>query len=370
MPPTLRTAHSSDNPDPEQVGDGSEQDPDQDAGSELDSILSEIGASGTQGADVTVIVAKHDPSSTARHGFAMCGRYTAAGFDPFMLPRQFGPGRFRIQFSRKGKIFKNVQSAFLLPVALAPELSGDAPQNELRESRKFERELLMTVLSGVVGRGGSASGGASFTEMLSAFKAGREMNNGPAVASPSTPLDVIREAILLGKGLSQPSGLSGVSDDDEPRRGKKESLLDRFAPRVFDLIERAMQNQPTREALPHPAGDVNALHAVTEDPTVTDSTLVTLVRELVPQIISEAKAKHDAATWGAYVAERCPEEYVDHLAQFAGATNDERQAFIAQHTPELLAYSGWLNDACSGVMEVLSPDDDPGPGDGGDDAAA
>jgi hypothetical protein len=368
MPPTFRTAQTSEDPDPEHVRAGGEQDPGQDEGSELDAILSEIGGSGTQGADVTVIVAKYDPSSTARHGMAMCGRYTATGFDPFMLPRQFGPGRFRIQFSRKGKIFKNVQSSFLLPVALAPELAPDAPQNELRESRKFERELLMTVLSGVVGKGGGGSSGAAFTEMLAAFKAGKEMNTGAAPAS--TPLDVIREAIGLGMGLSGRSGLSGGSDDDEPRRGKKESLLDRFAPRVFDLLERAMQNPSPREALAPPSGEPHANTVVTEASSVTDSTIVTLVRELVPQIIAEAKAKHDAATWGAYVAERCPDAYVDHLAQFASASFEERQTFVAQHAPELLAYLGWLNEACAGIMEVLSPEDDSETGDGGDNAAA
>ena len=340
-------------------------DPNDDGGEpdDLDTLLSELGENPQTSADVYLLVSKHNPSSTARHGFDMAGRFQAAGFDPFTLPQNYGPGRFRIQFVRRGKIFRNIERSFIVanpPAVRAPEPETGGLAGELRESREFERKLILTVLGGIVGNRATGpatpAAGMSVADMLALLQFGRDS------AAPATPppAEAIREAFALGKELAG----GGGSDDDGDDMGKRGSFLERIAPRALDMIERALTTsapvavQPVTVArAPRSPRPMAVPPAAEPAPAQAVDPLVPLIQRYAPQILSEAKAGHDPESWGAFVGERIPDAHVQDLTRFAAASIEERQTFLAQYAPELLAYQDWLNVACSAIMDQFEPED-------------
>jgi len=316
---------------------------------ELEQVLSDLGAG--QG-DETVIVSKWNEKSTARHGFDLCGRFQASGFDPFDMPRQFGPGRFKFQFARNGRYFRNIERSFMAPIeAPQPERADESSAaRELRESRAFERQLLLAVISGrPLGAPAPAPApGLSVADMLSLFKAGRES------ATTNTPLDSLREAVNFGRELA---GASSGDDDGDGAKPKRSSLLETLAPRAIDLVERALiagtRPVPAPATPPAPTSPAPApAPARIEDPAVN------LIRQFAGDILREAKAGRDPRAWGAFVGERVPDQYADDLANFASSTVEQRQAFLAAHAPELLAYQDWVTQACAGIMDTFEEEPD------------
>lgn len=330
---------------------------------DLDAVLSELGAGA---ADVQILVSKFNSDSKARHGFDMCARYQADGFDPFTVAQTYGGGRFKFQFTRGGRIFRAVERSFLLPVQheTRPAPTGESSMaQELRESRAFERQMLLALLTGRPPGGAAAPApapGLNVQDMLSLLDFGRK-----SAVPASTPIDSIKEAFALGRELAG-GGARGDDDgeDDVPRRGRG-SLLEQLAPRAFDVIERAFlaQSNPSAPANPGtgtvagaPAPAVRqAPPAPSEDPTAD------LFRRYAPQILAEARAGRDAYAFGAFVGERAPESAIPSLMQFAEASTHDRQTFLATVAPELLAYQDWITQACEGIRDQFAPDDDSEP---------
>jgi hypothetical protein len=345
---------SSETEDPLLVGDA-------DDGGELGDVLNELG--GSRAEDVSVVVAKFDPKSKAKNGMEYCARYPLAGFDPFNLPLEWGPGHFRMRFCRGGKIFKHLERSFAAPMrAAAPPAALASPMtDDLRESRQFERNLLTALVTAIVGRpmpAASSGGGLSAADMVALFREGRE-----SAKTTPMPFDQLKDAISLGRELAG-GGSTDEDDDDSPRRGRSPTLLDRFGPQLMGLLERAMA-APAPPAAPVAINPPDPAQPPSGDPppesippAATEDPLRAFLKAQASKMIAEAQAGRDARTWGAFMAERCPKQFQDHLHRFASATDQERQAFLADVAPELIAYHEWVSEACDGVLDVFEPDDE------------
>lgn len=299
-------------------------------GDELDNTLQELGAA----ADITVRVYKIPQEGSNRRP-ALAARIPLSEFDALAVAQVYGHGTFLFQFVRGGKIVKAATQQIIAPIGSAAAALPPAPTSGDRHT-EFLEKLVFTLLSR--GEAGGSSG------ILDAVKLGSEMRKAPEAPPGTAILETVKATMELMRG-------GGRTEEDDARRGDPDggsmSMFDRFAPRVFDLIERGL----SREGRPAAAVAAPTAQVPTAAPAPAEDPLVSLLRRYSPAILAEAESGRSADAWGAFIAERVPAAYGPALDQLIEADPEERFAFLCAIEPRLAPHRAWIDAAFLGMTE-------------------
>ncbi len=324
--------------------------PDDDEIDPLESALAEIGVD----SDVVAHVFKFQDGrevGLSNAGSALCLKCPASEFDPVGLRDEYGPGTYRVQFKRGGRIVRAAQFRLAAPVRppkaeTKPEAGGIDLMALLIEDRQraaeFQSQLMLALVQGMQGGGN----GVDARALIEVFREGRE-----SATAPTPPHEAVKDFMALGLDLAKTasSGSEGGT------------VLERLAPRILDIIERA-GNGPQPAALPAgrvaptPTQSGPASQPSAQPPG--DPSIETLVAQWAPALIAEAQAQRDPYVFGQFVIERATETGRELLRQLAFLPDDKRNEVFAQIAPQAIPYARWLDGVAHGIRDWYTPDDE------------
>jgi len=303
-------------------------------------------------------------------GWLRCGKTAASEFDPDGTAARFGPGKYRFDViglhppTGRHVVLRQVKMLFAAPAsspALAPPTPGPAATAAgaaptLAESLmlQFLQHQQQITIAAIQSLGRGAGGGAA--ELMQMFKAGLDST---AQANPTA--DVIKAVSTGFEFARQLAGGAPAGGADV--EGAEMGPLERLAPKILDVLTRALDRPAAAR------GASAAPPAVALPPT-----LRSLAARYAPLLLREAREGRDPQTWGAFIAERCPDTWLPALGRIAAATPAARMQLLTAILPELAAYTDWITQACEGIQDVVTEgeieDADAGDAGGGVDATA
>lgn len=124
-----------------------------------------------------------DRMNPTTHEFEWVDRVPLDGFDPFLLSKKFGGGRYRCIFlNDKGQYVQGGRAEYSFAQSVEPDKVASPPNQEtnlvqvMLESQKQQTAMLMEILKGFMGAGAAQQSKQSdITQLISALKSLKDM---------------------------------------------------------------------------------------------------------------------------------------------------------------------------------------------------